>query len=60
MRWQVESLITCRLDVAGAGLEGEGEGMVDVPGGRAESAHRLRVPMVEGTRLVRRRWYLFT
>ena len=46
-RRQVESLITCRLDVVGGWPDGEGEGIVGSPGGRPESAHRLRLPMVK-------------
>jgi hypothetical protein len=46
-RWQVKSLITCRLDVVDGWPDGEGEDMVGPPGGRAESAHRLRFPMVK-------------
>jgi hypothetical protein len=34
--------------------DGEGEGMVR-PGGRPESAHRLRIPMVRKTEEVRQR-----
>jgi hypothetical protein len=46
-RGQVESLITCRLDVVGGWPDGEGEDIVGSPGGRPESAHRLRLPMVK-------------
>jgi hypothetical protein len=46
-RWQVESLITCRLDIVDGWPDEKGDGMVGLPGGRPESAHRLRFPMVK-------------
>ena len=46
-RWQVKLLITCRLDVVNWWADGEGEDMVGPLGGRPESAHRLRFPMVK-------------
>ena len=46
-RGQVESLIACRLNVVDGWPDGEEGGMVGPPGGRAESAHRLRFPMVK-------------
>jgi hypothetical protein len=46
-RRQAESLIACRLDVVDEWPDGEGRGIVGSPGGRAESAHRLKFPMVK-------------
>ena len=54
--WEGEALITCRL-IFVSGLSGSGEEEEDMvwPGGRPESAHRLRIPMVRKTEEVRRR-----
>ena len=53
---QVESLISCRLDDGGVRACEDRDGIDGVvgPGGRPESAHRLRIPMVRETEEVRR------
>jgi hypothetical protein len=52
--WGNEALITCRLIVASGSLGSrEEEGDMVWPGGRPESAHRLRIPMVRTAEKVR-------
>ena len=52
--WDGEALIACRLIfVSGSVGSREEEGDMVWPGGRPESAHRLRIPMVRAAEKVR-------